>query len=112
MSESGAVKRLYPLGLFRADRHQGLHNFSRFAVESWQSAYSGVGELPVEGIRGLWVSAFWLYGKSAFVCTTDLRIQLYHTLKIGPFSSIWRLLSSRSAWAISSSIDPQIALNR
>ena len=98
--------------MFRAQQKPGPAQLARFAVESWQSAYSGVGELPVEGIRGLWVSAFWLYGKRAFVCTTALRIQLYHTLKIGSFSSIWRLLSSRSAGAISSSIDPQIALNR
>ena len=72
----------------------------------------GVGELPVEGIRGLWVSAFWLYGNRAFVCTTALRIQLYHTLKIGRFFSIWRLPDSRSAGAIVGSGNPQIALNR
>mgnify|MGYP003110360458 FL=1 len=75
-------------------------------------SHDGVEEFTVEGIRGLWVSAFWLHGKRASVCTTDLRIQLYHTLKIGSFSSIWRLLSSRSAGAIVGLGDPQIALNR
>ena len=75
-------------------------------------SHDGVEEFTVEGIRVLWVSAFWLHGQRASVCTTDLRIQLYHTLKIGSFSSIWRLLRSRRAGAIVGLGDPQIALNR